>query len=373
MRLPVRSVLPSAVLACALVLPAAAPSGATGRQAAPAIPAAAQRLAASPLTSAGVVRDGRSWKVSWSTVRRAPVTVRIRAADGRWRLIARHVTTGSVSVPARPGVTRPWFRLGTAGGAPVDVTTRSVGLTSAPNLRDVGGYRTVDGRWVRMGDVYRSQALDLDPGERAAAGSLGLTHIYDLRTPSEARAVPDAVPAGAAYTMINLLGVDGTGGSQLGNTVEEVQQAMMAGQRYFVTSPAFSRGLGRLLTSIAEGDGPQLFHCTAGKDRTGWATAVLLTLLGVQPDQVMADYLLSNDHYYRSSAVQAELAAMPPERADLYRHVLLAEPAYLRAGFEQVNATYGSMRAYAVEGLGVSPGTLAKLRHRLLVDRPAVQ
>ncbi|WP_206745206.1 tyrosine-protein phosphatase [Streptomyces sp. CB02414] len=291
--------------------------------------------------------------------------------SGHWRLVAHRVTTGAVSVPLRAGAVRPWFRLSTPKSASVEVTTRALGLTSTPNLRDVGGYRTTDGRWVRMGAVYRSQALELSPRDRARAGSFGITDVYDLRTPTEARAVPDEVPAGAEYTMINLLGTDGTGGAELGSSAEAVQQAMIGGQRYFVTSPAFSRGLGRLLTSVADGDGAQLFHCTAGKDRTGWATAVLLTLLGVPRDEVMSDYLLSNEYYYRSPAVQAQLAAMPPEQADLYRHVLLAEPAYLEAGFDQVTASYGSMLDYAKDGLGLSPHTLEKLRHKLLVDDPA--
>jgi hypothetical protein len=117
-----------------------------------------------------------------------------------------------------------------------------------------------------------------------------------------------------------------------------------------------------LFTTLAFTPGASLYHCSAGKDRTGWASAVLLTLLGVSSDVVMQDYLLSNTYYFNSPSVQNTLAALPPATTAIYTHLLDVEPAYLQAGLDQVKATYGSMTNYALRGLKLSPVTLALLR-----------
>ncbi len=138
--------------------------------------------------------------------------------------------------------------------------------------------------------------------------------------------------------------------------------------RWFVTSPLARETYAAALRLVATPEAlPMLYHCTAGKDRTGWATAVLLTLLGVPQDTVVQDYLLSNTSYFDSPAVQAELKAMPAAESAVYAPLLEVQASYLQAGFAQVTASYGSMYGYAVHGLGLSPRAIAKLRHKLLV------
>jgi protein-tyrosine phosphatase len=135
----------------------------------------------------------------------------------------------------------------------------------------------------------------------------------------------------------------------------------------FVTNATARAAFGALLTGIADSNGATRYHCTAGKDRTGWATAVLLTLLGVSQDTVTQDYLLSNTYYFDSPAVQGMLKAMPAAEAAIYAPLLEVQASYLQAGFDQVAASYGSMYDYAVHGLGLSPETIDKLRAELLV------
>jgi protein-tyrosine phosphatase len=256
---------------------------------------------------------------------------------------------------------------GPASAAPTD-RGRSLGLASDPNLRDVGGYRAGPGQWVRSGLVYRSQALSLSPADLAVVNTLGIVADYDLRTPAEATAVPDVVPASASYRLLNLLGTDSATTPSL-TSPAAARKFMRDTERSFVTNASSRRALAELLTAIASGNGPQLYHCTAGKDRTGWATAVLLTLLGVPADTVVHDYLLSNRYYYRSPAVRAQLAAMPEAVRDTYAEVLEVEPSYLLAGLDQIRTSYGSMAGFAVNGLGLSRGVIAKLKHRLLAGR----
>jgi protein-tyrosine phosphatase len=88
-----------------------------------------------------------------------------------------------------------WIRLVPTVGEPLVLTVRDLGLASDPNLRDIGGYRTTDGQWVRMGVVYRSQALSLSPADLAVVDNLGITADYDLRTTEEIAESPDVVPA----------------------------------------------------------------------------------------------------------------------------------------------------------------------------------
>jgi protein-tyrosine phosphatase len=269
---------------------------------------------------------------------------------------------GTLTVTAKHG---DWIRLVPTVGEPLVLTFRDLGLASDPNLRDVGGYRTTDGQWVRMGVVYRSQALSLSPADLAVVNSLGITADYDLRTTAEIAESPDVVPAGATYTNLNVMADISleptlTSAAAAESYMEQIEQQ-------FVTNPTAEAGFGTLLTDIADSNGAVLYHCTAGKDRTGWATAVLLTLLGVPQATVTQDYLLSNTYYFDSPAVQAELKEMPAAEAAVYAPLLEVQASYLQAGFAQVKASYGSMSGYAVHGLGLSPQTIAKLRHKLLV------
>jgi protein-tyrosine phosphatase len=318
-----------------------------------------------PFSTAAVVagKTAGTLAVSWQAFRGEHVLV-FAGKDARSQavLVGQGRSHGSITVTAADG---QWIRLVPARGEPLVLTVRDLGLASDPNLRDIGGYRTSDGQWVRMGVVYRSQALALSSADLAVVDTLGITAVYDLRTPQEVSATPDVVPAGASYTNLNVLGTSSVSFPAL-TSAAQATQLMETMERAFVTSAPAQQGYGTLLTDIANGHGAALYNCSAGKDRTGWATAVLLTLLGVPQHTVMQDYLLSNKYYFDSPAVQAELAALPTAERAIYTPLLEVQPAYLRAGLEQVKASYGSMYGYAVKGLGLSPRTIAKLRHRLL-------
>ena len=339
----------------------------------PAGPAGAARSAVQrgvhgliPFTSATVAAGATSGtlSVTWSAPH-LPGGVAVFAGSSSTaqpHFIGLGKSDGSLTVTAAFG---DWIRLVPTVGQPLVLTVRDLGLASDPNLRDVGGYRTTDGQWVRMGVLYRSQALALSPADLATIDKLGLTADYDLRTTEEIAASPDVVPAGATYTNLNVmadisLAPTLTSAASAEAYMEEIEQD-------FVTNQTAQAAFGTLLTDIANSNGAVLYHCTAGKDRTGWATAVLLTLLGVPRATIVQDYLLSNTYYFDSPAVQAELKAMPTAESAVYAPLLEVQASYLQAGFAQVTASYGSMYGYAVHGLGLSPQTIAKLRHKLLV------
>ncbi|WP_042417923.1 tyrosine-protein phosphatase [Streptacidiphilus anmyonensis] len=358
----------AAVLAAATLVATAAAGTATASAAPTATHASAHRAdhRAVPFASATVVAGATAGtlKVTWSAPhQRLGVAVFAGStATAQPHFVGFGTADDSLTVTAAHG---DWIRLVPSTGRPLVLSLRDRGLASDPNLRDVGGYRTADGRWVRMGAVYRSQALSLTPADLGVVNTLGVTADYDLRTTSEIAQAPDVVPAGAGYTNLNVL-ADVTLTPTL-TSPAAAEQYMQQIEQDFVTDATARAAFGKLLTGIADGHGAALYHCTAGKDRTGWATAVLLTLLGVPQDTVMQDYLLSNTYYFDSPAVQGMLKAMPAGEAAVYTPMLQVQASYLQAGFAQVSASYGSMYDYAVHGLGLRPQTIAKLRAKLLV------
>ena len=361
----------TALLAVAILVAAGAGTAVASTASASTAPAGAARSAVQrgvhsfvPFTTAAVVAGATSGtlSVTWSAPH-LPGGVAVFAGSNstaQTHFLGFGKSDGSLTVTAAFG---DWIRLVPTVGEPLVLTVRDLGLASDPNLRDVGGYRTTDGQWVRMGVVYRSQALS--PADLTTIDKLGITADYDLRTTEEIAESPDVVPAGATYTNLNVMADISleptlTSAAAAEQYMEEIEQQ-------FVTNPTAQAAFGTLLTDLANGNGAVLYHCTAGKDRTGWATAVLLTLLGVPHATVVQDYLLSNAYYFDSPAVQAELKAMPAAESAVYAPLLEVQASYLQAGFAQVTASYGSMYGYAVHGLGLSPQTIAKLRHKLLV------
>jgi protein-tyrosine phosphatase len=323
-----------------------------------------------PFTSASVTKNSNgTWTVSYAApgVRTVAVYAGMSGSDFARTPVFGHGPSGSVTITT--SAARPWAKLVPDHGAPLIVASRYLGLTGVLNARDAGGYRTTDGQWVRSGLVYRTAVLTPTASDLALLDSLGISTDYDLRTPAEIAATPDTVPAGTSYVNLNVLG-DSSVSIPTVTTPTQAEQFMEEMEADFVNLASAKAAYKALLDGIANDKGASLYHCSAGKDRTGWATAVLLTLLGVAPKAVMTDYLLSNEYYLDTPEIQAELAAMPAAESAIYEKFLAAEPGYLQAGLNAVKSEYGSMYNYVVEGLGVTPATVAKLRAKLLEGAP---
>ncbi|MGW4631268.1 tyrosine-protein phosphatase [Nocardia sp. NPDC004415] len=235
-----------------------------------------------------------------------------------------------------------------AAPAPAEENTAAVrllGLSGVPNARDAGGYRTVDGRWVRTGLVFRSGALDkATPDDLARLTALGVTVVDDLRTGYERSLAPDKLPVGATGHSYDVIG-------QAPPLI--LAGALFGGEgmyRAFITAPGADEAFAAVLRGIIAAEGGVLYHCSAGKDRTGWTSAVLLSLLGVDRATVTADFLLSNT--YRNAVPGDPLNGVQGE--------------WLDAAFDQVNRSYGSFDAYVRDGLGLTPSEITALRTKLL-------
>ncbi|MFG2820803.1 tyrosine-protein phosphatase [Kitasatospora sp. NPDC048365] len=355
----------AALLAATLV---GTPALATPASAAASVSRADQRPAHGiPFTAATATQqaDG-SFTLAWSATGARKVTV--YASTDRDHLtgrvpVARGGASATVTVSGLAAADRWYFRLVPDRGEELTVADRSLHLASAPNFRDAGGYRTADGHWVRLGEVYRSDDLSrLTDEDLAKLRRLGIRTVVDLRTPAERQAAPDRVPAGATVVEANVLGVQDTGAFNV-TSPAAAEQAMIAAERTMVSADSARAAYRSLFAAVGE-RGAVVLHCTAGKDRTGWGAAALLTALGVDRATVEADYLASNT--YRAEANAALLAKLPPAYQAVYKPLLDVRPAYLAAGYQEVQDRFGGFDAYLTDGLGLDRHELRQLRRSLL-------
>ena len=241
-------------------------------------------------------------------------------------------------------------------------------LASLDSLRDVAGngYRTRDGRQLRRNMVYRSGELQLSDEDTLSLVGLGLTAIHDLRTAEEVAAHPDAVVPGATWRHFDVAGIPMDDLIDLPD--EQTAIALMEHvYRSFVEDPRSRRSFGSLLARVADHPGPQLIHCTTGKDRTGWVAALLLSVAGVPDEMVVADYLLSNEcaRASRGQYLTMVETALGPELVPVYQRVLVADERYLRVARDAAEAAYGSLEGYLTHGLGLETAVLERLRQRV--------
>ncbi|WDY59994.1 tyrosine-protein phosphatase [Pseudomonas sp. PSKL.D1] len=244
-------------------------------------------------------------------------------------------------------------------------------LTGMDNFRDLAGtttaYTTEHDGTMRAGVFYRSNALTPTAADLAILNGLGISNVYDLRTPSEIASTPDTLPAGADYLNIDIIGstTSGSNITSLSFTSAAQARAMMQDtNRAFVNDAGMRGQFTVLFNELASADGAALFHCTAGKDRTGWTAAVLLSIAGVDDATIMSNYLATND--YTAARVAATLAAMPASMAEIYAPLLGVEASYLQAGLDEVTAQYGSMDNYLKQGLGLTQETIYVLRGKMV-------
>jgi Protein tyrosine/serine phosphatase len=225
---------------------------------------------------------------------------------------------------------------------------RCIKTEGAPNLRDLGGYPVAGGGTVKWGKVYRSDDLyDLTDADMPVLNRLGIRLIVDFRTRHEAMLSPDRLPESVRES-VNIPIDAGKVMAQFHDenlNARKTRGIMLSVYRDLAHDfqPAF-REFFRLL---ADDDNiPLLFHCTAGKDRTGFAAAMFLTALGVDRPTVMEDYLLSVqclEKRYREGVDYDEI--MRP----LYR----VEPEFIGAAFDVVDRQFGGPERYLRECLGV--------------------
>lgn len=228
--------------------------------------------------------------------------------------------------------------------------SRSLDLSGASNFRDLGGYPGLDGRPVRWRCIFRSDHLaDLTPQDKRVLTGLGLGRAIDFRGRAERLALSYELPDVRYYTLpieptvVQRAKEMALAGRQM--SAPMAVQLMQDTYRAFVSDNVdqFAELFEQLLTE----DSPLVFHCTAGKDRTGFAAALVLLALGVSREVVMQDYLLTNSLYRRPAA----LTSSAPE--DVLNVIWRVQECFLQAALQAVDDDHGGVSQYLARRLRV--------------------
>lgn len=212
---------------------------------------------------------------------------------------------------------------------------------NAYNFRDLGGYRTKDGKYTKWGKLFRSGEINVITQQNIDyLASIPLTTIVDFRTAEEIEANPDTkIPTVTAeYALSIEAGNLSILKQMVGKTEVEIEQMSIDLNLDLVTNPVAIKGFKEYFSALQKLDenGALLFHCTAGKDRTGIAAALTLYALGVDEKTIIADYMESNEHLKEKYAAQIEM--YPPVIA--FFHV---REKYMRAAFDKIKEEHESI------------------------------
>ena len=244
---------------------------------------------------------------------------------------------------------------------------RLIVLDGCLNFRDLGGYPTADGRRLRWRHLFRSDAL-----HRLSAAdvvhlrdTLGIRDVIDLRSTAEVETDGRGPLATPEIRFHHVPLYDGNTSTRAARA-----EAYTLADRYFLLAEFAKEPIARVITTLADVASPAVYHCAAGKDRTGVISAILLALLGVRDEIIVADYAATQDNIeaiidrlMATEGYQTMLSALPPD-------TLHAQPETMVAFLARVHREYGAMRAYA-RSAGVTNEALQRLEARLLTSDPS--
>ena len=243
-----------------------------------------------------------------------------------------------------------------------DSPARHLALQGASNFRDLGGYPTADGRSTRWRHIFRSNHLgQLTAADVEIVRALGVRSAFDFRGIEERAAGVCVVNEIAVHslpiepTVVAALRAELSRGRL---TAPVALELMRDSYRNYVrhNTASFRNLFGHLLEDRA----PLVIHCTAGKDRTGFASALILHALGVADHVIAEDYLLTNRHYKRDASNISDLPA------DVLDAIGTVEASYLAAAFEAVGSEYGDLETYLRDGLKLGTAERTALKARYL-------
>jgi len=286
------------------------------------------------------------------------------------------VVTQDVYRTPRPSeAARPFFLIERQGEKRI-IGARHLALEGAYNFRDLGGIPTRDGKAVRWGQVFRSDALaNLTSSDYARLNAMGIALVCDLRTREERKSASTEWRDGSPVFILAPVSESDKGASQNSNVTDALRSGLALEEgkkmfeKFYVQMVLDSAGkFGTVLRTLASTDRPSMFHCQGGRDRTGITAAMLLQILGVSEETILQDYVLSTKYL---SERPAQNPAMPRTAAEVRlaeasAEVTLLQPRYIQAVFRAITAKYGSFDQYRRDGLQLTDADVQRLKGRLL-------
>ena len=269
---------------------------------------------------------------------------------------------------------RHYFRVRDEHGNEALVSERKLGFQGTPNFRDFGGYTTADGRRVKWGKLYRSgQLSNLTPGDVELLEALAIDLVCDFRRIDEQQNEPSRLPTRRAPRVASLPITPGSNASFFEQAEEEFNGAetmfgfmVQINEDFAIAqTETYSRMFGEIL---ALEDASFLVHCAAGKDRTGFAAAIILLALGVPRGVVMQDYLLTRQFFLPDAEIARlkQKYAMEHLPGEAVRPMLEVHEDYLARALDSIDERYDSLEHYLEQALGVGPEEREALRRRYL-------
>ena len=277
----------------------------------------------------------------------------------------------SYSAPMPAGMARPYFLVeqrGETGTAEQRIIgAQRLALEGAYNFRDLGGIRTADGKSVRWGQVFRSDALTrLTSADYKRLNAIGISLVCDLRTHEERKRDGTEWQDGSPVFVLAPVSENEKGVSLSGDLIDRLRAGNMTvdeGETLFerfydrMVFDSASK-FGAVLRAIDTTDRPGMFHCSSGRDRTGITAALLLHILGVPDATIVSDYLLSTQ-YLNERATETPLPAT-------FAEVIRLRPRYIEGIFKAIDDRYGRFDRYRREALHLSDSDVVALKARLL-------
>jgi len=270
---------------------------------------------------------------------------------------------------------RPYINMIENGDTAI-IANRHIYFKKVVNFRDVGGLKTTQGKTVKWGKIYRSDNLSqLRTGEFDKFNDLQIKTVFDLRTPQEIEGKEDHLPPNVSYVHAPSV-LDH--GDLLSGMRSKVLNGEISDEESIQIMAEFYRGivadnvpaLKQLLQTILNSDAPVLYHCSAGKDRTGITTALILSVLKVDRQTIINEYLLSD--YYRRQKVErmltkAKIAKVIKPRlgVGVIQNFMSVNERYLNEAFNYIDSNYGGMDAFIKNQLGISDAQRKQIIEKL--------
>lgn len=258
------------------------------------------------------------------------------------------------------------------------VRSRVLQLQQGNNFRELGGYQTMAGKTIKWHKIIRSAKLgNLTDQDIDFLNAYGLKYDVDFRSPEEKSQAPDRIPEQTKYLFIPVFSTDETQNSKqtdrlqrkMENDPTSGSQQMQRAYQDIITNPHSQKAYRKFFDVLLENDHPDstlLFHCTAGKDRTGMGAVFFLSALGVNEDTIKADYLLTNkvtkpalDDLVKTLKLKNASSAFIQSMRDLQS----VQISFYNTAMDQIQKVSGDMPNYLHEYLSLSDSDIRDLQH----------
>lgn len=258
-----------------------------------------------------------------------------------------------------------------------------LGITSGRNFRELGGYRTLSGKKIKFHKLLRTGNLaNLSPFDLTYLHDYGVKYVVDFRSDAEVKRQPDRLPKDVIYDHDPVFSEDLTNSSKSMNDLDAQSKDdpnfgfnhMLLAYEDMIQSASAQKAYRRFFKLLLANDQPKkalIFHCTAGKDRTGFGALLILTALGVPLYTIKQDYLFTNQatqSFIQGMLDRERAAGKNANTLQTIRDIQSVQPAYLNHALKVLNDNYGSMNNYLRTVMQFSAADLLELRQIYLTD-----